>query len=460
VGLALDVDATAATVLAVGDDVPALMRPFNWLGSLFSSTSVPVSTTVDVDTLEASVLGELAEKTDAPPAEPGLKADGAAMVVVPGREGLVVPINSVAEALIADAAQTNGGPVAVTVGPQPVQPSISDDDAAELAYFTTLSLRAPIEVRVDDSSAQIPPEAVAQWLVATPQDGALVLSVDTEAAVAGLNFLDPDLGKPEQPVSFQVVDGAVTFTGGSPGTMCCEPASTERILDALAAPDRLAVLDGEPRPLERGAEWAQSLGITVPIGTFTTNYPAGQDRAINIVRIAEILRGTVIEPGETFSVNGTTGPRGREQGFVEGGIIINGKLSTGVGGGISQYATTLFNAAFFAGLDIPDYMMHTLYISRYPYGREATLAYNSVDLKITNNTPFGVLLWSESTPESITVTLYSTPWVTGEQTGQSTSPRGACTRVATERTRTWLTDGRTETDTFFATYQPREGVLC
>jgi len=131
-----------------------------------------------------------------------------------------------------------------------------------------------------------------------------------------------------------------------------------------------------------------------------------------------------------------------------------------VGGGISQFATTLFNAAFFAGLDIPDYMMHSLYIARYPFGREATLYYPSVDLKITNNTPFGILIWPTWTEDSITVTLYSSPWVVGEQSGQTTEPAGACTRVRTERTRTFLIDQTREVDEFRALYQPEEGVRC
>jgi vancomycin resistance protein YoaR len=104
--------------------------------------------------------------------------------------------------------------------------------------------------------------------------------------------------------------------------------------------------------------------------------------------------------------------------------------------------------------------MHSLYISRYPYGREATLFYPSVDLKITNNTPYGILVWPTWTDESITVTLYSTPWVVGEETGQVTEPAGVCTRVITQRTRTWLEDNRKENDYFRALYQPEEGVRC
>ena len=141
-------------------------------------------------------------------------------------------------------------------------------------------------------------------------------------------------------------------------------------------------------------------------------------------------------------------------------MIVNGVFRTSVGGGISQYATTLFNAAFFAGLDFGEYQSHSIYISRYPYGREATVSHPNPDLEIINNTPYGVLLWPTTTDTSITVQLFSTKWVEGEQTGQTERREGvSCTRVTTERTRTWLDDGRTEVDTVTARYRP-EGRNC
>ncbi|MYB04142.1 MAG: hypothetical protein F4Y13_08175, partial [Acidimicrobiaceae bacterium] len=120
----------------------------------------------------------------------------------------------------------------------------------------------------------------------------------------------------------------------------------------------------------------------------------------------------------------------------------------------------LFNAAFFAGLDFIDYQSHSIYLSRYPYGREATVSYPAPDLIVENNTPYGVMLWPTTGDSSIAVRLYSTPWVLADQTNQWSEPRGtSCTRVVTERTRTWLEDGRSETDTVRALYRP-EGLNC
>lgn len=458
-GLSLDVDATVATVDAVDNDVSALARPVVWLTSWFTTTHVPAVMRVDESTLARSPLASIVADTTVVATEPSVTAQGAALVVVPGTDGSVVSLNQLADELRQAAEDSQTDEVRVNVEPQPLPPRFSDADAQALVDLANLSLSEPITVVTGSVTTPVDGATVAGWLTVTPSDDGLELGVDPQRVIDGLTAINT-IDRPEVPVGFAVVDGAVTTSPGTGAVVCCDPASTSEVIEAITTPGRTATLTMIEAPLVRNSQWAAALGINQPVGSFTTNYPAGQDRAINIVRIAEIIRGTVIEPGTTFSVNETTGPRTEAQGFVPGGIIVNGKLSTGVGGGISQFATTLFNAAFFAGLDIPDFMMHTLYISRYPYGREATLAWPTVDLKITNNTPYGIMIWTESTPESITVTLYSTPWVVGDQTGQTTEEVGACTKVTTERTRTWLSDNRTETDVFIGRYQPEEGVLC
>lgn len=179
----------------------------------------------------------------------------------------------------------------------------------------------------------------------------------------------------------------------------------------------------------------------------------------NIHRIADLVRGAVIRPGETFSVNEHVGRRTREKGFVSDGVIYDGVLTEDVGGGVSQFATTLFNAALYAGLDFGTYQSHSLYISRYPRGHEATISFPAPDLEIVNNTPYGVLLWPEYTDTSITVRLFSTDHVEVEVGDPTPRPQGNCTRWTTPRVRTYP-DGSTETDTVFALYRPEEGVRC
>ncbi|MFD2395653.1 VanW family protein [Prauserella oleivorans] len=119
------------------------------------------------------------------------------------------------------------------------------------------------------------------------------------------------------------------------------------------------------------------------------------------------------QAGETFSLNGFTGPRGLDQGYVYAGIIENGQPGRAVGGGISQFATTLYNAAYFAAMKDTEHKEHSYYISRYPEGREATVYQNPdgssvIDLKFTNDAPTGVVIQTIWTPSDITVKLWGT----------------------------------------------------
>jgi vancomycin resistance protein YoaR len=90
-------------------------------------------------------------------------------------------------------------------------------------------------------------------------------------------------------------------------------------------------------------------------------------------------------------------------------VIVNGELTTGLGGGVCQVSTTVFNAAFEAGLKITERVNHALYISHYPQGRDATVDYPNVDLKFVNDTGNWLLLRTFVGSSSLTVGLYGTP---------------------------------------------------
>ena len=139
---------------------------------------------------------------------------------------------------------------------------------------------------------------------------------------------------------------------------------------------------------------------------FTTYYPCCQARVTNIQLIARTVNGAVVLPGETFSVNEFVGPRTRAKGYVEAGTLAGGEPSSGVGGGISQFATTLYHAVFRSGLEDVTHKPHSRYIARYPVGIEATLAYSSVDLAFRNDTWTPVTIRTSYTSTSITVELW------------------------------------------------------
>ena len=146
------------------------------------------------------------------------------------------------------------------------------------------------------------------------------------------------------------------------------------------------------------------------VSEFTTFHPAGQARNINIQLIADATDGVVVQPGETFSLNDHVGPRTEAKGYVAAGAIIRGELyccdhPANIGGGTSQFATTLYNAIFFGAYDDVFHRPHSLYFTRYPVVREATLGYPGPDVRFRNDTAYPVTIDTEHTATSVTVRL-------------------------------------------------------
>jgi len=459
-GLTVRADGTQAAALDLGRTGFVGSRIWDWVRAVVASRPSPVIVTVDQAAVQRVVLERDPHRV--PPVEPSIEVRDDRMAAVDGVPGEGIPAAALVDALSRIAPE--GLPFTVEVKRAPVPPRFSQADAQRLADEAERLAAPGLPVSASGTTASVPPSTIRNWLTAVVEPDRMRLAVDTKGKVPDtLRELLPNAGKPAVDAGVTVRGGSVVITPASTGTGCCAPEAATVVERALL--NRPAGSEPVPLPLrtvapKRSEEQVRALGITEQIGTFTTSHPGGAPRVANIHRIADTVRGQIIEPGGAFSVNGFVGPRTAAKGYLSAPIIDGeGKFSEDVGGGVSQFATTMFNAAFFAGLDIPSYGMHGLYIDRYPYGREATLDFPSLDLRLRNNTPHGVLIWTSYTETSITVTLYSTKTVSGEQTGQTKSERGECTSVTTERTRTY-TDGRTAVDRFSALYAPREGVKC
>ena len=151
------------------------------------------------------------------------------------------------------------------------------------------------------------------------------------------------------------------------------------------------------------------MGITTRVGRYETIYGGDPNRIHNVQLVAQLIDGKLIAPGATFSFNAATGARTADKGFREAPVIINGEVTNGLGGGVCQVSTTVFNAAYEAGLKITERTNHALYISHYPQGRDATVNYPDVDLKFVNDTPRWLLLRTYVGSYSLDVELYGAP---------------------------------------------------
>lgn len=457
-----------------------LFRPFRWLGTFFSEEAIATPYVFDDGATEQSVT-QLVSGTLDDPVEPYLTLENNELTVVPGADGATLDPQVVIDALPAMVA--GGEPYRLEFDADPLLPDLDTEVLDELAAEANEATGEPVTVRVLASSADVSSEQLRNWVVLDLENDEPDWRFDNATVIGELRQMLPRLGSEDQLARFDIVDGRPIIVPPSESVVCCADDSAETLKTGLLAggsapsPDPGAnqneegeqADDQEPRIVveleaktagaDEGVADLEALGIIEEVATFTTEHPCCAGRVTNIHLMADIVRGAVIEPGADFSLNNFVGRRTLERGFVPAGAIASGLLEDQVGGGVSQFATTAFNAAFFGGLEIPEYQSHSLYFSRYPRGREATVSWPKPDLILRNQTPYGVLIWTSYTDTSITVTLYSTKHMAVEDIGRTESAQRSCTRVTTTRQRTY-DDGTSELDTFFGLYRPGEGLDC
>ncbi|GAA1419276.1 Vancomycin B-type resistance protein VanW [Corynebacterium durum] len=257
----------------------------------------------------------------------------------------------------------------------------------------------------DNTRGVIPPERMGEVVTFVPDGSSLKTEVNVEAARA---ILTEGLGPTEK----QRRNADIKFSGASRSvTPSVDGVRIDWDLLLKDLPGR--IIGDQPRefdvayidePATFTTEQAEKATFDQVVGEFTTGGFA-EASGVNIRKTAEIVNGAMVAPGDTFSLNGYTGPRGAAQGFVESGIILNGRADKAVGGGISQFATTLYNAAYFAGMEDVAHTPHSYYISRYPAGREATVYEGAIDLKFKNTSQYPVLISTSADDKNVTVKL-------------------------------------------------------
>ncbi len=366
-------------------------------------------------------------------------------------------------------------------------PDIDADDVQDaLDEVANPAVSAPVTLVFDGSPVKLEPRQFVGALAFKPQQGELAPIVKRKELSRQLGDV---VATEDEPVdaSFEIVDGQPKVVPGKPGADYDPEVIARNFLRLVKAEpgDRRLEVEAEVVRPDLTTKEARQLGIKEQVSSFTTSYPHADYRNTNIGRAAELADGTILEPGEVFSMNDIVGERTAERGFTEGFIISDGILTQDLGGGVSQLATTLFNAMFFAGLEDVEHKPHSFYISRYPVGREATVVFGAVDLRFRNDTDYGVLVKSgidPSTPGtegSVTVTMYSTEvWdiesITSERYNftspetrriddPSCEPNSGYGGFDIDVTRVFRRPGSSEVverETFNTTYTPSDTVIC
>ncbi len=478
VGLTIDEAKTADVALNASGDKMFLLRPFAWASSFWSERQTPLLFQVNAEQA-AATIAEIEGDDRVEPTEPSVEFVDGGLQVTDGKDGEGIDGRAAATEVAAAArAATDQGDatIVLTVKRGPLPP-LGTNEAAVAAAANAEALTAEaLEIRAGDTTRTIDSGTLRSWVtLASAADGTVALALDPSQVAVDLQRAFQDVDGHPVDASFTLGDnGQPVIVADQPGIICCGEGASATILDALNNNTRSVDLELVPGPALFTAADAQAYGIVRAVGGnnawrdgapttagpgFTTYHAPTGARITNIHLIADRVRGAVIAPGASFSINDHVGKRTAADGFVEAGAISNGRTVNEIGGGISQFATTVFNAAYFAGLPITTSQAHSEYFDRYPRGREATMGFPNPDLVFTNDTPYGIMIWTSYTGTSVTVTLYSTPYANAAQTNIVEAPAGRCTAVTTTRTITYP-DGRTADDRFRARYRPSGSPTC
>lgn len=417
-GLALDVPASVDKAY-----VGYTINPVTLFGALTGGEAVAPALTVD-DAKLAAALEQVAAKTDKPAREGAITFDGGTPKAVLPVEGQVLDQPAAADVLKAQFL-VGGGPIELPT--KVAEPKVSKAEVQRaMSDFAEPAMSGPVTLKIAGKSVKASPEQVGPALsLVAGGGGKLEPRLDGAKLLKSLgNSLKNVLTKP-QDAKIEVSGGKPRVVPGKPGHTVPPAALSAAVVPALTASGdaRVAEVKTEQKDPELTTKEVEAYGVKEVVGEFTTRFPHATNptpeyRNINIGRAAELINGTLIKPGGTFSLNGIVGERTEENGFTTGLVIKGGALQEELGGGVSQVATTTYNAAFFAGMQDVEHRPHGFYISRYPVGREATVYWGSLDLKWKNTTPYAVYVqaWrdksSPGSQGSVTVRLWSTKYYT------------------------------------------------
>jgi vancomycin resistance protein YoaR len=399
-GLAADADASIEGLIGFTLNPLDLWRHVSGHGE-----DLPLTVTSDRGALEAAIAEGARATVDRTAREGALRFIGRTVAYTAPVSGRAVDAAATAETLLGVWPQRSAVTATMTEQQPSVPASAFDSIRRDLADKV---VAGPVIVQAGPLAFEVPPERLTPSVSFVAASGTVTEKVDDKKLAAAVVAVARAKG-----IAKDAKDASVYFTEGSFGV---RPAVTGRSLraDAIAKPVRAAWLSPtrraavplvttQPKVTTQQARASLPKGL---ISSFTTHFPDNPVRTNNLRVAAARLNGTFVPKGGTLSLNALLGQRTPEKGYKKAQVIYDGRLTYDYGGGISQVSTTLFNAAFFAGVQIDEHLPHSFYISRYPVGREATISWPDLDNRWTNTTDGGILIRAWLAGNDITVQFY------------------------------------------------------
>ncbi|MFI7353929.1 VanW family protein [Streptomyces avidinii] len=408
-GLSLDTDATLDSAARTG------YGPVTVIGSLFTSADRDVAPVIRMNEQTARAAVDRIGKSTEQQVRDGVITfeKGTAKAVAP-LPGVSMVEDKALDTLRGAYLRPAAGPVVLPV--THTEPRVGAEETGRaMRQFAEPAMSGPVNLTVAGKSLSITPAVLGEHLkMRADGQGRLVPALDSKGLLA-----DPAVARPIDEVTHPPrdaaprlgADGRVVLADlGRDGRQVTQDALGRAVLPLLtrtgaARSGEVATVAVEP---DFSSEEARRLGIKEKVSSFTVNFPAAPYRTTNIGRAVELINGSVVMPGEEWSFNRTVGERTPENGFVDGIMINDGQYVKSPGGGVSAVATTMYNAMFFAGVKPVEHGAHSFYIERYPEGREATVAWGTLDLRWINDSGHPLYIQAQSTDTSLTISLLGT----------------------------------------------------
>jgi vancomycin resistance protein YoaR len=406
--LILEVDWAGAVETAhrQGDGF-APLRGLRRLGARFFGADVTPRARVEPAIL-AHEVEVLSRGIDRPQRSASIRLRGLQPEIVRGATGRTLEREETARLIVASLVSLDRDPEVLPV--QISQPELKAEELDPALEQVRTAVSGPVRLTLGSTRWRLPRWRIAKML-RLPRNGRTRPALGGPGANAFFRRFRSAVDHPPIDARFVVLPSdRVAVRPAQPGRQLDVEAARRAIFAAaLSSTDRTASLVAELAQPERSTREARAMRISGRVAGYTTYYGGEPNRIHNVQLVASLIDGALIPPGTTFSFNGTTGERSPDRGFREAPVIINGELQTGIGGGVCQVSTTVFNAAYEAGLPIETRTNHALYISHYPQGRDATVNYPDIDLRFKNDTGGWMLLRTFVGASALTVKLYGTP---------------------------------------------------
>lgn len=424
-GVAYDLEQTAAAAYEVGRTGGPLSRLKAMFNSWYYGTTLSPIIVFDENQMDSAVA-DLAADIEQPAVDAAFTSEGSPSYT-PSQVGRTLNKADLHKRLLVPVSELRPAEIELLV--ETVQPQIHDD--AETAVMIQQAISSPITFYLTEPLAdadltqlELPASQLAEWIhvertIAADGTQQHTLIVDENALSFWLTQYAEEFYRAPENARFYFDDDTKELVLVAPhvnGRELDIEATVSQFMKQVNTPNRsVPLVMKEIVPAVNAGVTAEELGVTELISEKVTwFYGSSDERKHNIARAAANFYGIVVAPYEEFSFNDYLGSISEADGYTEGLIIVGGQTIRGVGGGVCQVSTTMYQTAFWAGFPIVERWEHGYWLNYYNDGEgpgmDATVYSPIVDLKFINNTPYHLLIenYYSAENEALTFKFYST----------------------------------------------------